>query len=835
MKIGSRTLLAALLGVAASLAAFAGTPPGDAAPAKSPREIYQALNAVRVDTSQIYPVSDIRLRRDAVSLTFSEGTIGFLQAYDGHVTGAVFSGRGHVSANLRDPAEKKSLAHFLGVPLLEHDFSGAYLRFDDGAAEEILDQLRHQDAGPASPKSDDAFADAWNKPLANLNPEQSSRLLLDWVAATPAPYFYAELLDEQWGAFDILIDSRRSDSVMIGQERWAAGNRYYDVWASYQGADAPVPPAFAGVSYSINTTIAADHTLDGAASIELRAERAGERGVSLELSRFLTVQSVQDADGHALDFFQNEALQKNQLAERGNDLVFVFLPEQARTGETYRLRMSYRGDVISDAGNGILFVGDRGRWYPHIGGMGQFAAYDTTFRWPRKLQLVATGEKIEEHEEGDVRVGRWKSEGRTAIAGFNLGQYKIENMQMADGIKIEVAAGAALQDAILDRLHSQSIAGPEVTNPIRQHRHMHAPLTFSDVTPTPVAAALKEVGQEIADAIGFEEQWMGPFPYRQLVVSQVPGEMGQGFPGLLYLPSLSFLPVIDQQRAGMSDTSQESLNAIVPYHEVAHQWWGNVVGWDNYRDQWLTEGLANYIALVGADAEKPGAHLLENWLDHYRKTLTVPPSGQKSAPDDAGPLVHGYRLNSSRNPDAYQKVVYGKATWVIHMLRMMLQDPASKNPDERFTALLQGLLESNRYEALTTDEFQKAVERVMTPGMAVEGGHSMDWFFDQYVRSTGVPAYEVEYSVQPGPKGFRVRGKLIQKNVPDDFVLRVPIYGQGQAGKPVLLGHVVTSGEETPFQFVSAVAPKKLLIDPQMTLLCLPPSSSTVSSSPSAE
>ena len=95
----------------------------------------------------------------AVSLTFSEGTIGFLQAYDGRVTGAVFSGRGHVSANLRDPAEKQSLAHFLGVPLLEHDFSGAYLRFDDGAAEELLDQLRHEDAGPASPKSDDAFAD----------------------------------------------------------------------------------------------------------------------------------------------------------------------------------------------------------------------------------------------------------------------------------------------------------------------------------------------------------------------------------------------------------------------------------------------------------------------------------------------------------------------------------------------------------------------------------------------------------------------------------------------------------------------------------------------------
>jgi hypothetical protein len=99
--------------------------------------------------------------------------------------------------------------------------------------------------------------------------------------------------------------------------------------------------------------------------------------------------------------------------------------------------------------------------------------------------------------------------------------------------------------------------------------------------------------------------------------------------------------------------------------------------------------------------------------------------------------------------------------------------------------------------------------------------------FEQFVRSTGIPAYDVEFSVRPGPKGFVVRGKLIQKNVPDDFVLRVPVYGQAQTGKPVLLGHVTTSGEETSFQFVSAASPKKLLIDPQMTLLCLQLTSST--------
>src|SRR5258708_24488760 len=206
-----RAVLAVALVVGARLASAAADGPRAAGTSQSPREIYKALNALRVDPAQIYTVNEVRLRRDAVSLIFSEGTLGFLQAYDGRVTGAVFSGRGHVSANLRDRAEKKSLAHFLCVPLLDQNFSRAYLRFDDGSAEEVLDQLRNSGAQPR--KADD-FARTWDKSVANLNPDQTTRLVMDWVAETPVPYFYAELVDERLGAFDVLIDTRRTDSVL---------------------------------------------------------------------------------------------------------------------------------------------------------------------------------------------------------------------------------------------------------------------------------------------------------------------------------------------------------------------------------------------------------------------------------------------------------------------------------------------------------------------------------------------------------------------------------------------------------------------------------------------
>ncbi len=283
------------------------------------------------------------------------------------------------------------------------------------------------------------------------------------------PFFYAELLDDRLGAFDVLVDGRRDDSVLIGQERWASGNAYYDMWASFKGTEAPVnTPAFVPVSYTVDTTINTDKTLEGTATIELQIGRAGERGIAFELSRFLKVQSAQDASGTPLDFFQNDTLAQKQLAERGNDVVLVFLPESARAGQTYRIRISYRGSVISDAGNGVYFVGDRGIWYPHVGGgMGQFATFDTTFRWPRKLQLVATGEKVEEHEEGDQRIGHWRSEGRTPISGFNLGDYSVQNMDAVNGIRIQVAANSDLENAIVNRMRSQDNRGRRGNNACR--------------------------------------------------------------------------------------------------------------------------------------------------------------------------------------------------------------------------------------------------------------------------------------------------------------------------------------------------------------------------------
>jgi Peptidase family M1 domain len=817
MRNGTRTVRLALLLAIPLLLVSSGF--ADAPPLDSPRDLYRALNALRVDPARVYSVRDLSLRRDAVSITFNEGNLGFFASLDGRVSGAVFTGQGRAIATPQEAAERRSLAQFLGVPLLDQPFTRAYLRFTDGTAAELERQL--QRAG-AQPRTDQEFADRWSLTVANLDPDQSLRVMMDWLAADPLPYFYADLAGETIGPFDVLVDDRRPEQVLIGQPRQVEGSNFYDVWASFSRSDAPAATeTFVPLGYTIETHIAPDRSLEGLTTVRLRAMRGGERMILLDMSRYLEAQKATDGAGRPLDFFQNAGINRNEIARRGNDQLVVVLPMAVSAGDEVELKISYRGGVISNAGNGVFFVGQRAGWYPHVGGPDRFVPFDLTFSWPKDLTLVATGTKLEEHQEGDNTVAHYRSATPAALAGFNLGDYRRE-VASAVNPRVELLANKQLESAILRILQRRNLElDSSVVEGVRRGRLRLPAVASASPQPMPnPAAVLKQLGTNIVSSIHYFEKLNGPFPFDSLEVSQIPGTFGQGWPGLLYLSTFVFLPEETQERIGLGASLREGFSEIVPYHEVAHQWWGNEVGIASYRDAWLFEAMANYQALLYADSKKPSDHLLDHWLVRLRTALLTKRPDQEEAPEQAGPLTLGYRLSSSKTPGAYDAVVYGKGTWVMHMLRMMLRDPAAKDPDARFTELLHRLLEQHRYQALSTADFERAVEQWMTPEMDLEGSHSMDWFFDEWVRGTGVPSYSVNYELRSQGKKFVVRGTLRQSDVPDEFTAAVPLYAQPAHGSPVLLGTVATTGPETKFEFVSTVRPRHVLIDPHMTLLC---------------
>jgi hypothetical protein len=785
-----------------------------------PRALYQALNALRPNGEHVYTIHELNLRRDVVNVRLIEGKLAFFQAIDGHVTGAVFAGRGHIFATPRDRGERHSIAQFLGVPMVTQDFTRAYLRFTDDTAAEIRQQL----GADASEAADSKFAESWGALVSSLNPWHSLRVMLDLLSVDPLPYFYIGVENDNIGAFDVLVDARRSEQVLIGQPRIEGGARFYDTWTSFKAQDAPKAPIemFAPIDYAVDTTIENDLSLTGRTTLHLKALRAGERVVGLELSRNLAVEGVKLENGASLFYFQNEDLSRHDILERGNDALLVTLPAPVKQGEEIRLEVRYRGNVISSAGNGVEFVGERGTWYAHVGGGDHFALFDLTFRWPKRFTLVATGAHTDLRDDGDVKSGRWQSRVPFAVAGFNLGEYKVETAA-GDHPKVELYANKQLEEAIVALLEKNPGDGASLPGMFQSPRQRGLSGAIPEAPPPSPAAVLKRLGSEFTDSIRFFERLDGPFPFERLDVSQIPGSFGQGWPGLVYLSTLVFLPQSTQERAGFSVLAQEEARELIPFHEVAHQWWGNVAGSAEYRDGWIQEAMANYLALMYADSKRPGDQRLKNWLDRYRIALTTKPSGVALTPDSAGPLNFGWRLLSSKAPNAYETVTYGKGAWVIHMLREMLVDPTAADPDARFRELLKTILSEHYFAPLSTADFQRAIEKQMTPSMDLEGTRSMDWFFDQWVRSTGIPHYSVEFQVKPHDREFLVTGKLVQSEVDEVFTELVPLYGTrpGPGAKVEKLGVVVTNGTETRFRFVTKSRPVKVLIDPRNTVLCI--------------
>src|SRR5207302_2151088 len=152
-----------------------------------------------------------------------------------------------------------------------------------------------------------------------------------------------------------------------------------------------------------------------------------------------------------------------------------------------------------------------------------------------------------------------------------------------------------------------------------------------------------------------------------LDLAQFPGNVSQGWPGLIFLSSYAFLRPQQIEKI-LSDPAERIISEQVTAHETAHQWWGDLVTWRGYRDQWLVEALANYSAFMLLECRNP-AHFRQA-LRKYRDVLLV--KNRDGRPlMDAGPVTLGLRLSSSQSPNAYDAISYGRGTWLLHILRTM--------------------------------------------------------------------------------------------------------------------------------------------------------------------
>jgi aminopeptidase N len=252
------------------------------------------------------------------------------------------------------------------------------------------------------------------------------------------------------------------------------------------------------------------------------------------------------------------------------------------------------------------------------------------------------------------------------------------------------------------------------------------------------------------------------------------------------------------------DSGDRGYWKVVAPHEVAHQWWGQTVGFNSYRDQWMSEGFADFSAslfLQSAYAKRGPKEFITFWDDERKSILEKNAQGYRAI--DAGPLTLGYRLNNSRTGVSVTRdLIYPKGAYVLHMIRMMMWD--RRTGDDNFKATMQDFVKTFAGRAATTEDFKAMVEKHMTKEMDLQHDQRMDWFFNEYVYGTAVPSYKLDYSFDNDSDGVSsFNFKVTQSNVDEHFHMLVPVYLELADGRIVSLGRARLSGNSSVEQKVS--------------------------------
>ena len=634
------------------------------------------------------------------------------------------------------------------------------------------------------------------------------------------------LAGRKLGVFHVFWDASNAEPVWAGQAQAKDGNDYFDIWTSFAPkANEPAPARGSDVSitgFRIQASVHPPTELQASTEMDMRVRNGGQRTLFLELSRYLKIDSV-EANGRPIDFIQNPAIEGTQLQRKGNDLVAVVFPAELKSGQALKLSFHYAGDVISDAGNGLLYVGARGTWYPSFGFSP--ASFDMVFHYPEGWTLLATGKKVSRQSGASESVGEksahWVSERPIPVAGFNLGKYVRAEAKVGN-VVVEAFGTAGVEKSF-------ARAPPRVIEQPVLPRGRHLPANPIEVAPMPPSPArvVQVVADKAAKAIESFSQWFGPYPYGSLALTQMPGELSQGWPGLVFLSSYAFLTpqeLIDRHL----DPVVRNLDEQVLVHETAHQWWGDLVLWKSYHDQWLSEGLANYASLLVLEEKDPEG--FRRILEKYRSDLA---SKNKDGEwlRDAGPVTLGPRLVSSHFPGGYEAISYERGTWLFHMLRSMMRDASEAsrgrrvgaNSDEPFFRALRKARERYAGKTMSTHELILVFEEELPRPLWYGNHHKLDWFEDGWINGTAMPELSTrEVHISQGEGVTMVSGFIVQKDAPNDLVTAVPVYGETGGKSLVFLGQVLADGPETSFHLSSPGSIHKVVMDPKQTILTAP-------------
>jgi aminopeptidase N len=326
------------------------------------------------------------------------------------------------------------------------------------------------------------------------------------------------------------------------------------------------------------------------------------------------------------------------------------------------------------------------------------------------------------------------------------------------------------------------VAGSLQLTPVQAEGYQFAVYTSPTqvATATPYGDSLARIMSYFSDSFGQLENGTS------LTVAQMPNGSLNGFsaPGLLLL----------SDRQWSTKPNERLLSQL-----AAGQWWGDHVEPATFADAWLTDGLSRYAEAMYAE-QSDGVAGMHKALDDFAVGALMY--------EGSTPISQAQRLGPYS--DQYESIVGDKGAMVFHMLRTELGD-------EPFTSLLRDFYKQHDGKTATIDEFEKLTAAKVPPPSNDGPAFNLLSFYSQWLNSTGVPEFTVDYIVYRTPKGFRVVGKAHQGL--DTFRMPVEVKVETE-GNPETRKILVT-GTTSPFVIETFGRPKPngISIDPSNSLL----------------
>ncbi len=702
------------------------------------------LYRLALNRTRQFDVRNLSVKAPDLVLEMASGSAFVAEAPDG-ITAVILLGRGQMRFTPPDVAEQTQVRIFSGTTALDTGFDAAFIRVrpDDFASRFAGESLVERPPSASDlRRAEELFEEHVGRTLqidlADLSPDR-------WSIIPQSGDIIAEIRTRPFGtltytrsrndAEDVtLFDRRRRRNVSVyaSAEKRASRGRFYneDDLVDYDI-----------LAYDLDATITPEReTIRGNARLKLKVRAAATTTINLRLAEDLAVSGVYSPDyGRLL-----------HLRVVNQNALIVNLPAAMVNGSEFWLNIHYTGrmppqeldreaiSVTQDQRETILLppeprfiYSNRSYWYPQSV-VSDYATVRMKIAVPATYEVIATGTPVGEpapppgvaSDAARYRVFIFESERPVRYLACVISRLReVESRH--------IATGNAQPEGVV--LHVQA-------NPRQAGRG-------------------KSMADRGAEIYAYYSALVGDAPYPSFTLALTERELPGGH-------SPAYFAIVDQptQQTGITwrndPVNFDNFPSFFAAHEIAHQWWGQAVGWKNYHEQWLSEGFAQYFAVLYAQ-EKLEPGVTATLMRQMRQTA-ITQSAQ-------GPIFLGYRLGHIKaDPRVFRSVVYNKAAMVLHMLRGLIGD-------EAFFRGIKEYFAQWKYRKAGTEDFIASMQKA--------SGRDLSQFFEAWIFGAEVPQGTFSHRVE----GSKAILRLEQPGEAMEFPLNVRLTFQSGRQRTVRL------------------------------------------------